>query len=66
MIKVNRKHSLEWRADLSIADVLALLRYSFPHIVVSINGVLVQHDAYAETLVPDDADVQVIHLTAGG
>ena len=42
------------------------MSYTFPHIVVSIDGVVVRHDAYAETPVPDDADVRMIHLMAGG
>jgi thiamine biosynthesis protein ThiS len=66
VITVNRQHTLEWRPELRVADVLATLRYTFPHIIVAINGKLVPHDAYAATSIPDGADVRVVHLTAGG
>ena len=42
------------------------MRYTFPHIVVAVNGTLVRHDAYDTTTVPDGADVRVVHLMAGG
>ncbi len=66
MITINRRDSLPWREGMTVQDLLDAMTYTFPRIVVSINGVLVQHDAHTETLVPDEADVRVIHLMAGG
>lgn len=42
------------------------MTYTFPQIIVTINGVVAPYNAHAETLVPDEADVRVIHLMAGG
>jgi sulfur carrier protein len=51
---------------MTIRDVLTAMHYTFPHIVVAVNGTVVRHDAYDTTTIPDDADVRVIHLMAGG
>ena len=66
MITINQRDTLPWHPGMTVAEVLDAMSYTFPHIVVSIDGVVVRHDAYAETPVPDDADVRMIHLMAGG
>ncbi|HOV49636.1 MAG TPA: sulfur carrier protein ThiS [Anaerolineae bacterium] len=66
MITLNRREQLPWHEGLTVQDLLEQEKFTYPHIVVSINGTVVNHDAYAETLIPDDADVRVIHLIAGG
>lgn len=65
-IVVNERDRLSWRADLTVAAVLAQMKYTFPNVIVSINGKVVPHDAYTETTIPPGADVRVIHLMAGG
>lgn len=66
MITINQRDWLEWRPGMTVADVLATQRFTFPRVVVSVNGVVVPHDAYDRTPIPDKADVSVIHLMAGG
>lgn len=66
MITLNKREELDWREGLTVTELLAAKTYTYPHIIVSINGTVVKHDAYAETLIPDEADVRVIHLIAGG
>ncbi|MBN1249542.1 MAG: sulfur carrier protein ThiS [Anaerolineae bacterium] len=51
---------------MTVSDLLDHLRYTFPRVVVTIDGVLVPHHAYNDTQVPDEADIRVIHLMAGG
>ncbi|MBN1178129.1 MAG: sulfur carrier protein ThiS [Anaerolineae bacterium] len=65
MILVNNRDRIEWEEGMTIADLLAQLRYSFPHIIVSINGEVITKD-FATHPIPDGADVRVIHLIAGG
>jgi sulfur carrier protein ThiS len=43
-----------------------MMSYTFPHIIVTLNGELVHHDTYDETIVPQNADVRIVHLIAGG
>ena len=51
---------------MTVAALLELLRYTFPHIIVTVNGEVVGYLEYNERLIPDGADVRVIHLIAGG
>jgi len=66
MITVNKHRPLPWREGITVRDMLAAMRYTFPHIIVVINGEVVPHDAYNTTTIPDDADVRVVHMIAGG
>jgi sulfur carrier protein len=66
MIQVNNRHELEWEAGLTVSDILKRMNYTFPHIIVSVNGDIVRQEEYADYVVPDEADVRVIHLIAGG
>jgi sulfur carrier protein len=66
MITVNKRNTLPWREGMTVRDVLTAMKYTFPHIIVVINGAVVRHDAYDTTTIPDDADVRVVHMIAGG
>ncbi|MDX9954447.1 MAG: sulfur carrier protein ThiS [Anaerolineae bacterium] len=66
MITLNKREELGWHEGLTVEALLKQKTFTYPHIVVSINGTVVDHDAYAATLIPDEADVRVIHLIAGG
>ena len=66
MITINHHHPLPWHKGMTVRDVLAAMKYTFPHIIVIINGAVVRHDAYDTTTIPDNADVRVVHMIAGG
>jgi thiamine biosynthesis protein ThiS len=66
MIRVNRRHKIAWSEGLTVADLLERMNYTFPHIVVFINEEVVPQERYATRTIPDEADVQVLHLIAGG
>ena len=65
MITVNGD-PLEWRPGLTIADILKIRNYIFRMIAVQVNGELVRRGNYDTAVVPDGADVQVIHMISGG
>jgi sulfur carrier protein len=65
-VTVNRRDQVPWRAGMTVRDLLDGMRYTFPHLIVSIDGELVPHNAYDETVIPPGADVRVVHLMAGG
>ena len=65
-ITVNKHTSVPWHNNLTLRDVLRLMKYTFQHIIITVNGVLIHHDAYEVTTVPENADVRIIHLIAGG
>lgn len=66
MIRVNKRTEVEWEEGITVADLLEKLNYTYPHIIVKVNGELVRRHAYDTFTIPDGADVRVIHLIAGG
>ena len=65
MIRVNGE-LCEHHTGMTVADILEARKYVFRMLAVSIDGELVPRKAYASTVVPDGADVQVLHMIAGG
>ncbi|MFA5524686.1 MAG: sulfur carrier protein ThiS [Tissierellales bacterium] len=65
MILINGKEH-EWSQELTIQRILDIKRYTFPKIIVKVNGNLIAKHEYAETLIHDGDEVQIIHLLAGG
>ncbi len=66
MIRVNNRDEVEWVGGMTVSDLLERLRYTYPHIIVKVNGVVIPRQEYVTCAIPDGADVQVIHLIAGG
>jgi thiamine biosynthesis protein ThiS len=65
MIKVNGD-PLEWRNGMTVQDILDAKKFKFPMLIVTIQGEHIPKEQYAATVVPDGADVKVIHLLSGG
>ena len=65
MITVNGE-GMDWREGMTIADILKARNYIFRMIAVFINGDLIKRGTYEKAVVPDGADVQVIHMISGG
>jgi sulfur carrier protein len=65
MIAVNGE-PLEHDPGMTVADVLRRRKFIFRMLAVWVDGVFVPRSAYAATPVPDEADVQVIHMISGG
>ena len=65
MIKVNDKN-FEWQEGLTVTRLLELKKFSYPKIIVTINGNHITKEHYQGTLIMDEDDVKVIHLLAGG
>jgi len=66
VIYVNDRDEVEWEEGLTVSDLLERFRYTFPHIIVTIDGEVVPRDEYPTHAIADDADVRVMHLIAGG
>lgn len=50
----------------TVRVLLGELRYSFPLLIVRVNGRLVEREAYAEAPVVEGDDIDVYHLVSGG
>jgi len=66
MIIVNQRDQLDWREGLTVRDVMNAMKWDYVLIVVTVNGEHVDQDDYDTFLVPDDADVRIIHIAHGG
>ncbi|MCK4308351.1 MAG: sulfur carrier protein ThiS [Candidatus Atribacteria bacterium] len=65
MIKVNGRVR-EWEKDFTVDLLLKKYKYTFPLIMVKVNGKFIPREKYKDTLITDNDDVQVIHSMAGG
>jgi sulfur carrier protein len=66
VIRVNNRDEVEWEEGMTVSDLLERMRYTFPHIIVKVDGEVVPREEYPTRTIPDGADVRVIHLIAGG
>ena len=66
MIRVNDKFEVEWEEGMTVTELLKRLKFSFPLIIVSVDGELVPKEEYTTREIHDDATVKVLHMTAGG
>jgi len=65
VIKVNGRDR-EWEQNLTVELLLKRCKYTFPLIMVKINGKYVPKEKYKDAMIMDNDDVQVIHSIAGG
>jgi thiamine biosynthesis protein ThiS len=66
MIRVNNKFDIEWKEGMTVNSILEILKFTFPMIIVSVNGKVVLRSEYDTAKIEDNAEVKVIHLVAGG
>jgi len=65
MIRVNHRE-MDFHGEMTLKSLIEDLKYSFPNLIVSINGKLITKDKYEETLIRDGDDIRIIHPIAGG
>ncbi len=65
MIRVN-DDPLEWREGMTVMDVLRARNFRFPLLIVTIDGTFVARKDYPQAVIPDGAEVKVVHLISGG
>ncbi len=65
MIVVNEQE-MAWEAGMTVQDVLDRRKFSFPLVIVRVNGELVRRADFDTHTVEDGDRVQVLHLMSGG
>lgn len=65
MIQVAGKQH-PWREGLTVSDLLIELNDSHPYAVVRINEQYISRSNFEQTMIPDDANVFLIPMIAGG
>lgn len=57
---------VEWHDNLTVKGLLSEMKYTFPMIIVKVNGKIIKKDQYGTFLIPERSDVKVVHLMSGG
>jgi len=65
MIKVNGRDK-ECEENITVDLLLEKFKYTFPLIMVKVNGKYIPKEKYKDTAIMDGDDVQVVHSIAGG
>lgn len=64
-ITVNGK-TVEYVENESVSDLLKRMHYTFPLIIVKINGQLIKKKQYDTTIIQNESDIKVVHMISGG
>jgi len=65
MIKV-ADHTIDWHAGMTISDLLIEINDPHPYAVVRIDQTYVSRPNFDKTTIPDNAEVFLIPMVAGG
>lgn len=65
MIRVNNR-DFPWEPGMTVKDVMNRKNFTWPKIVVKVNGHHVEEEDFPTTVLNDGDDVQMLHLLAGG
>ncbi len=65
MINVNND-PLEWFEGMTVRDAIRARKYTFPRIAVWINDKPIAREDFDTAVIPDEANVQIIHMISGG
>ena len=64
-ITVNKK-TVDYVKEETVQALLKRLRFTFPLVIVKINGNHVPRKDFKTVTIPDHADIKVIHMISGG
>ena len=62
----NRDENLEGHKEVSVKELLKIKNFTFPMIVVKINGKLVKKIEFEKTIIKNGDEVTALHLISGG
>jgi sulfur carrier protein len=65
-ICLNHKEVSMAGESLSVSELLAMMKFTFPLIIVKINGQLIKKEDYGRVFIGDNDNVEAIHLMSGG
>ena len=65
MISVNGK-IIPHHPDITVKELVEVLRFDFPHLFVRVNRKIVDRDEWANYIVPNSAEVEIVPIISGG
>ena len=64
---LNKKEKeLDSFTEITVSQLFEIMKFSFPMIIVKINGNLIKKENYQTTLIKEGDDVSAFHLISGG
>ena len=63
---LNHREYKTWRENLTVQDVIDEERFTWPKLVVKLDGKVVWPEEYGKTVVGETSELEVIHLLGGG
>lgn len=64
---LNKKEKeLDSFTEITVSQLFKIMKFSFPMIIVKINGNLIKKENYHTTVIKDGDDVSAFHLISGG
>ena len=65
-MKLNHRDYKDWREGLTVQALLAENKFTWPKLVVKLNGKVIWPEEYESTVLNESDDLEVIHLLGGG
>lgn len=65
-ITLNNRNENFSEDHYSIKEIFTEMNFTFPRVIVKLNGKLIRKPAYAETMLTEGDNLEVIHLISGG
>ena len=65
MVRIN-DNEIEWHDGMTVQDAMNEMHFSFPLVVVTVNGEVVPQNELEFHVLKDKDQVMVLHLTSGG
>ncbi len=65
-IRVNDKFEVDWKPGMTIRDIIKALNFTFPMLVVTVNGKVIPKDEWDTYQVGENDNVRILHMIAGG
>ena len=59
-------NTVDFVENETVKELLKRLKYTFPLVIVKINGEHIRRDSYPSTIINDNSVIQIIHMISGG
>ncbi len=65
-MKLNNRPYADWHEGLTIRGVMEHMNFTWPKLVVKVNGQLIWPEDYDKVVLNEDDDLKIHHLLGGG
>lgn len=65
-MQLNHREYKDWREGLTVQTLIEEQKFTWPKLVVKLNGRVIWPEEYKNTVLSEADDLEVIHLLGGG